>query len=1286
MLLCTAAGALLLCALGLHWLYWQVGQLEQRTAWLEDRLAGAVEEFSVRDIDGDWGDWGIRLEAHHIDLAGGARVLWRARADSLVLRFNLRDWVMGRDASLLRIEGLNVDLDFTDADADPINWRAVQRVISDWVMNSGSIDSAVLTLNLPDGQVLRLTPIDLNWRQFDGSVHLRLDAHLPEQLAIPGQRPPQLHLYARDQDDRVNWQLQLDDLDASDLLSFAGIELVTGMQLIGALGDEGFRMAGTLHPSRLLWKRRAGPGELRINLPALPLLGHQEAGGGLSLDADLSHLNVNGESVDLGVLSLNWSEDDEIAVQLDRIDLSSGVAALIDMRLLSDPINAGVRQVDLRGMIGPVHIRHRLGADPSEARIRARFDSVEISSWNSVPEISEVSGVLDGSLRSGLVRAASDRLTLGMPRLFSSIWQIPDIGVVLGWRLDGRRMRFLTEPICISYDPGSACVEIGLRLPLERPRDVRMSMSVGIAEGRGQYMHEFLPSTEATAAVSEWLGSSIRAEAARGVLIFEGLPVRIHPDLRRSLNMRLAVKGGRARLFEQDDLVENLSGVLDFKLNRHVRFSLSEGRFSGLPVHPGGRLDIDLSQGGAVAPIRVDARIDADAGALTGVIGRLPVPQNVRDLFSDRMKLSGPVSANGRIGWSLGNPTETLDLNIDMMLQGVDLGFAGSGFRVASMQGPLRYRNLGLLQSDGLRARVFDTSVVLRLKEEQRAGVSRIDFDGEIPIDHLLASLDFPESITRHLQGPVRHTGTLILDSARGDVLPLTVALDLGRVRTQLPPALDLSGSTEPLRVDAQISLDERQRPSVYEARHGERLAGRVEYEQDQWRSSLKLGRFQPGWPERLAPGLSVSGRLAQLHPMQWFPLIDTGAGAEGIALHIDVSAQRAEVLGLNLENLALTKRPDEPLNFVSRHIRGSLEFGLRGLHLRLDQLLWRNVWFEQMQLGSDGLFAGDGVNLSVDLRRLDAAGLDAPISADLDILLASDRSEMRVYDADAMGFYIAGEEPLIYRYDGAVSQLEGQLGTDSLEQVLADVEVIENLGGAEFGLLLDWNGSLQDIPERLQSAEFNGDLEVDLSQGGLRVSRSNSFLFRLGSMINLNSVIKRTMKLDFRWLFDRGIQFDRLRGGLRISDGEIELTGKGIRIENSAGVTHITGRVLRQTSKPPESVRPVPGASAADAAGRGAPDEDSDKPWTGWPERLDLFSHVEAPLGTSASLFFAAIGQWPMVVASLAARKRINDASGIQFHIGGTLDEPEVSRIISEDDIPTAGSSAVEPGGEPEK
>jgi uncharacterized protein (TIGR02099 family) len=582
---------------------------------------------------------------------------------------------------------------------------------------------------------------------------------------------------------------------------------------------------------------------------------------------------------------------------------------------------------------------------------------------------------------------------------------------------------------------------------------------------------------------------------------------------------------------------------------------------------------------------------------------------------------------------------------------------------VERAQGKVSFSEKGFALED-LKGRVFGGP--LSVSGGTRAGRgTEIVAKGEARVAGLKPIFSHPWE--RYLNGALSYTTTITVQERRG--VRVVAESNLRGVSSVLPPPFAKRASeTLPLRIyvhpeDARgherISVKIGKLAAVEVRR---RHSGK-EMTDERAAVALTPGAGELKLPEK--PGLLIYGSLDSFDADRWLPLLTEegvsgagGAPTQGAAggdkhapVTLDLRARRFEIYGKRIHRISLraateaggwtaTAKSDEITGDLSYRTDdgGKLVARLANLRVPKDYLGARSQ--EETAQAKSALEAGRSRDLpALDLIAERFAFQDKELGR-LELVARRDSGDWRL-DKVALASPEAtvNGKGLWHPDSPARTSLELDLDSSDAGRFLARLGYpgLVRGGKAKMQAAVSWAGD----PSAIDYPSLTGELQLQAEDG--QFLEVDPGLGKLVSLMSLQALPKR-LTLDFRDVFSKGFQFDRIASAARVERGV--LTIHDFKMRGSAADVEMAGEV--------------------DLAG----------------ETQNLTARVLPALGDSASAALVFVNPLFVIPAAIAQRILKDPLSHIfafNYSITGTWANPEVAKRSVE---PSEANSSRPPAG----
>lgn len=841
---------------------------------------------------------------------------------------------------------------------------------------------------------------------------------------------------------------------------------------------------------------------------------------------------------------------------------------------------------DLRALLAELAPRGRIsdasfewsGKLPDEARFkaRARFDGMSMSAWRSIPGFANLSGRIDASESRGVLALAARDAEISLPRLFlEPQLRISQLGGEVSWerrasggaivRIAG--LQFANDDLAGgasgSYDYAG-----------QGPGVIDLSAQLQRFDARS--LQKYLPRPDVMGPnVRGWLVRAIRGGRAADVRL------RLQGDLRHfpftdpqlgQFQVVAQVRDGVLAYAEGWPEIEDIEGELRFEraqmemVARRARIfgaTLSDTR-AGMGLRAPSVLAISGQAEGPSAdflnylqrsPLQ---RLLGSTGDVARVAGRGRLRLALQLPFADTSK----VSVSGQYAFADNT------LRIGERLPEIERAAGTLAFTESSIQlrnasgrflgGPLRV--IGGTQRDG--------GVVL-----SASGTFSVDGLGPL----------VPDVWRRSLHGAATYAGSVRL--ARGAAPQIVLESNLAGVSSDLPPPLAKEADEiQLLHVSIlQGGGGERGRVSVS---LGRLLRAEV-LQQDEDGELVERAAIAfhppPGarlrFPERPARTL-LYGSLKHFDLDRWRALLEQTAGGDGGQTAVDMSVGTLDAFGKRMQDLSVKAQLSAggwTANLNSKDIAGDVSYRT-GSEAKLQARMARFDVPPDVPGAAPARAARELP--AVDLVAEDF-GFRGKRLGRMEIVAHRDGSDWRVErlsmqnpEGTLSGSGLWRTAPLprtTFDFDMQASDIGRFLDRMGQPNVVRG-------GTASAKAALAWDGE----PAAIDYASLSGSLQLHAEDG--RFLEIDPGIGKLISLMSLQNLPRR-IALDFRDVFSKGFQWDRIDATAQIAKGMLET--KDFRMSGGAAEVRMNGTVdlARETQDLHVRVVPALDSTASTAA-----------------------------------------------------------------------------------------------------
>lgn len=1215
----------LACAV-LRFFVWGIEFIGQRPQWLQKQFPEVIKEIDIGAIETGWSGMNLWLKAENIHLVAGASLQWSLAVEQITLNARLSD----NNFSFIDVRGLDIRGQRVSEQAlkwQP-NWDDIQTWL-DWLPRLASINGRAMW-RLDDGQWLKVNHIDISW-----NLNPADDIFFALNMIPDEKKDQEINLHVQNGAKNGGyWNFRVDPGDYSHLFHALNFELTTGMALSGYWRPDGVNASGSLSPTKLFWNDLQKDSRLHIAIPEVEMY--------VTGVPDDWHIGIhvgdvvfNGHTLQVGDLAFSWAETG-LRLQLQQIDIANGAKGLVDSGLLPEQVAIGLTKIGLQGALAPVILTWDFNSNWRDIGFYAQLNELHMQGWRAVPHITGVDAKLDGTLGSGLIHLQSDNMGLGLLNMFKEVWEIPNVNMLLGWKLQNEYVRFLSTPSCLKYQVGNVCLEIGIRMPYANLQDIQLGLKVGILEGYGKYKSLFLPSTPKTRTLSQWLEQYSDVEKASGIILFEGQPSAIHGNPAKLFSLMLNIGNGSLRVIPGKEPIENIAGtVLVDMYKGQVQVDVERATLRDVIIQEGSATVQVGKEGLFEAPVlQIQAIADVAAEKVADIVSNFSVDPKLEALFSEQLQLSGPTHARVGVSWPIGKPVNELQLNVEIQLKGVDLSFTDTDLFFEGLQGALHYNSSTFLSTNGLSASFMGGSI--NLSATEHPGYSNFAYRGSMPATEVLSYIGFPGIFITQVGGQVSYQGSMSFGVDR-DSMEISAEAKLDGISSNLPAPFDFSSQPEnEMLFNASIPTNGEERKITFDL--PKVWKGQLFYRND---DENMRGEIYLGGSEELGAGPTsgfwIRGRMDDLNPLDWLSLYaPTSSSAPNI--NFDLEAEQVEIIGIKAGAIHLFREDEQELYFSGDYLDGYIDTTVG--ELVFENLHWQDGWKEQVAWERDDAFSmgSEKEGYKVHINQFWIEEQEQPLAISFGIATRNDGYAINFLQLQGYGVSLDTDERNEYSYVQGMSQLHLAMRVNNFDYF---ADIFDRAGlqakNAKLQASVQWQGELDDVMSIDILDKWNGHLDIEVNKGRIEATRGSAFMFKVLSVLNLNQLLRNIVRFNFAWLFKRSFEYDEASARILLSPGKVQFEGKGLKVSSPSGLGYLTGNVTRGD---------------------------------GWEQaRLDLNGSLEVDIARSAPWYIAAAtGSW--AYASVAwlirkiFRKNIENYRILQFAVAGTIDSPVVQQV----------------------
>ena len=931
---------------------------------------------------------------------------------------------------------------------------------------------------------------------------------------------------------------------------------------------------------------------------------------------------------------------------------------LVKARLVPEAVSNAAQQLQPTGNIRKLHIDLSLEDDKPDMHLRANLDDLSVSSWNGAPAARQVNGYLEVNNASGFVELDSpDGFALHYPQVFDEFMEHSSMKGQVGWRWDAenKAVTVTSGPLEMDGDEGQGKVFLYLNLPVGQPElNPEMYLSVGVRNTHSKYRNRYIPDN-LDQGLLDWLDQSFGDMAVPEVgFIWRG-PLTGDDSLSRSIQLYLHAVDGELKFQPDWPALKQLDTVMTLDVSELDAEILSATLGKSTVKQADVLVRADSSSNSQ--NLLITGHVQSDLGDAIEVLAQSPLKSRVQGLegwalsgsSGIKLDLNIPLGANkGKADTELGS--YKVDTVIDqglMMLPGTKISFQ-------QLNGIIKYRDKKGLYADELKGQFWGEPVLANLETQKDDLLIRVD--GRFAMPALGEFLNLPSDQVLLGKTDVLANVRVPLEDISIPI-QLNVTSQLKGAEINLPEPFGKPASSEKhieakivfaKNMDLRVALGEDIK-SQLELRDGSVLRGLLAVDTDHKElpergqllavghlKSFSLSQWQQAYPKIL----HVSEADSQAN--------EGGTTSLNLTPIFDVSIDQLDVAGLEFEDASVNggyQNSEWMIGVESDRAEGHVL-------ISSDESAPMMIDLERLFLPTPTEAGGDAEELDpsslphiqLSVRNF---GVGDKRFGEANLLMEPQANGVKIsgINANLLGLQLGDSEhetSLEWTVDNNRHQtkFDGLLRAGDIGEVMKawQLPAILDSKEAHFFAGLSWEGRPWDISH----TTMGGAMSLHLEKGRFYKSPTGAAnaLIRLVGLFNFGNWVRR-LQLDFSDLFEKGMSYDEMRGGLVFDRGTLTFDAPMV-------VKLPSGRIKMEGEANLIS------------------------------EEIDAELVTTLPVGTNLPWVAAAIGGLPaaagVYLTSKVFKKQVDKLSSISYSIEGSWNEPEiqVQKIFSDS---TSGS-----------
>ena len=943
---------------------------------------------------------------------------------------------------------------------------------------------------------------------------------------------------------------------------------------------------------------------------------------------------------------------ESVSLSVDQIDLTLLSEMLKKIPTTFKDFSDTLQKFQPAGNIRNLHLVVDGKSKISDIQLKANLDNVSLESWGGNPGAREVNGYLEISNKSGFLELDSPNgFALYLPDTFDDFLQRSSIRGQISWRYDpiNEAIKVFSGPLEMHGDEGQSRAYFYLDVPVgEESLIPEMYFIMGIKDLDSRYKELYVPDN-INKDLSRWLNQAmVDIKIHEAGFVWQG-PVgarknnKVKINREASIQIYLRTTDGELKFHKNWPSLMGLNSIITAdasKIDAEI-FSAHIGKAEISKAN----LSINPEKDKEAPYVHILGSIKSDLGEAVNVLARSPLRSRVIGLADWDISGESTISLNVKI--PLTEHSSSSYYSVDTIIDQGLMSLSDTKVSLKNLQGFLSYRDERGLFSPSLKGDIFGAPFVASLETLEKD--LSVEMHGGLDMSSLVKLLELPSD--KVLKGKADFMATLLVPlESPSSPIRLNVKTDMRGATINLPEPFGKKANVQENvevniifadAMDLQVDMGGLVR-SHLELKKGSVVRGVLAIESD------RLGL--PGKGQILTVGHLKSFSLSQWSEAYPKILNFNDKRKSSLTPLFEVSIGQLNAVGLSIEQVEINggyQAGDWMIGIKSNLMDG---------HLWIPQDTSVPMLIDLEKLFLPALSKSGGATDIVNPANLPHLQLSVRnfIVGDkrfgkVKLLMEPQGTGIKITDIDAnfLGLRVGGQEndtSIEWTENNGQhhTKFQGSLGVNDIGETLKSwgFPVIMDSKKAQFLSQLSWYGR----PWEASPVSMKGSVSMHLEDGHFyqEPSGATNALIRLVSLFNFDNWIRR-LQLDFSDLYEKGMSYNKMDGGLLLDEGEVtfdpvmvvNLTSGDIELEGKASLIS---------------------------------------------EKIDARLLTKLPVSNNLPWVAAAVGGLPVAagvfVTSKLFEKQVESLSSISYSIKGSLSDPKIKmeKIFN---IDTSGKTA---------
>ncbi|WP_276682770.1 YhdP family protein [Thalassolituus oleivorans] len=880
----------------------------------------------------------------------------------------------------------------------------------------------------------------------------------------------------------------------------------------------------------------------------------------------------------LRVSSVSLAQQKGFQIAIPDIDIRKTGDFILRHDLLPERFSQYVDNIAPEGKASDVRVAvlpSLVGGEPWKVDIRANLAGLSTQPFHGIPSFDNAEGKLHLQPNAGVVAISDPTLTMHLPDIYQSPWDLTDVSANFYWKIEPEFFRLKLDKLRANLEGTPVHGDLAMRIP-RRDTDVEynIALMLGVAKAPQELQTALVPDI-LDPAINEFLDNGLDGGTLQDVgFVLNGHVGSDVPHNSLTTQLYLAADDVKVTYLDEWPAIEHVSGrvLLDAP---NVDIWIDQGQtLGGDLLANSSRVRIrDTKEG---TQLNVVGQIAGDAGEGMRYFTETPI-QTLVDHAFDQWQANGQIESSLRLQMLLGKPDSSPSVQLDSQLTNARLRLGELDLELAPVNGTIHFSTEEGLSSKGLTAGLLGGSFAATMKSTVVDGGFDIHLDGSGKATWQDFKQWMPVFLLDPISGELNYQASLDVRPASRGGVQLDVESDLVGTLVDLPfPAGKLTDT--PRSLIAQIKPSDITSITL---NYDDFLRAELGLGKDGVdRGHVTLDGTEPVMPDN--SGIIISGTIDEtLDAEPWFDVWN-----HMMAL---LDAEPAPKKGPNGRTVEAAPNPVESIDITLSGLNAwDIPMGITRIAGRQDANDWTLQVDSDVTRGTVVIHPGDKpivmlldyIHMPEEEAVVVAEGDDIPETVDplqdLDpaVLPALDMTLQELYvgtrnygrwqitsrpskqgltvnilDSDMKGLNVSGKMDWNYTdgihdtrlYDMTIK------GSDigKVQRAFRQSAAIEGKD-LQSTLALNWQGS----PLGFDTETLQGDVSVRIKDGSLQAEGTGAL--RAFGALNFNSIARR-LRLDFSDIYQSGLAFDTLKGKAKIEAGLLTLS-EPLSVEGPGG------------------------------------------------------------------------------------------------------------------------------------